>query len=105
MQTSLFKKMMDPHYYTATVDSNSMAGQVSHQFENVRRDNGVLSAANSKDTAMFSSIVGRYRAWKRRETVRRELLHLTDRELQDIGISRSEIDRVVSQDDLEEANG
>ena len=31
MQTSLFKKMMDPHYYTATVDSNSMAGQVSHQ--------------------------------------------------------------------------
>ena len=54
---------------------------------------------------MFSSIVGRYRAWKRRETMRRELLHLTDRELQDIGISRSEIDRVVSQDDLEEANG
>jgi uncharacterized protein YjiS (DUF1127 family) len=37
--------------------------------------------------------------------MRRELLHLTDRELQDIGISRSEIDRVVSQDDLEEANG
>jgi lipopolysaccharide assembly outer membrane protein LptD (OstA) len=31
MQTSLFKKMMDPHYYTATVDSNSMSGQVSHQ--------------------------------------------------------------------------
>ena len=31
MQTSLFKKMMEAHYYTATVDSSSMAGQVSHQ--------------------------------------------------------------------------
>jgi hypothetical protein len=31
MQPSLFKKMMEPHYYTATVDSNSLAGQVSHQ--------------------------------------------------------------------------
>jgi hypothetical protein len=31
MQTSLFKKMMEPHYFTATVDSNSMAGQFSHQ--------------------------------------------------------------------------
>jgi hypothetical protein len=31
MQTSLFKQMMEPHYYTATVDSNSMAGQFSHQ--------------------------------------------------------------------------
>ena len=31
MQTSLFKEMMEPSYYTASVDSNSMAGQVSHQ--------------------------------------------------------------------------
>ena len=31
MQTSLFKKMLEPSYYTASVDSNSMAGQVSHQ--------------------------------------------------------------------------
>jgi hypothetical protein len=26
-----FKEMMEPTYYTASVDSNSMAGQVSHQ--------------------------------------------------------------------------
>ena len=39
-----------------------------------------------------------YRAWKRREAMRRELLHLTDRELQDIGMSRSDIERVVSQE-------
>jgi hypothetical protein len=31
MQTSLFKKMTEPHYYTATADSGSMAGQVSHR--------------------------------------------------------------------------
>jgi len=31
MQTSLFKKMLEPSYYTASVDGNSMAGQVSHQ--------------------------------------------------------------------------
>jgi uncharacterized protein YjiS (DUF1127 family) len=30
--------------------------------------------------------------------MRRELLHLTDRELQDIGMSRSDIERVVSQE-------
>jgi uncharacterized protein YjiS (DUF1127 family) len=50
---------------------------------------------------MLNSIVRRYRAWKRREAVRRELLHLTDRELQDIGIGRSDIDRVISQETAE----
>jgi hypothetical protein len=38
---------------------------------------------------MFAFIVSRYKAWKRYETVRRELSQLTDRELADIGISRS----------------
>ena len=42
-----------------------------------------------------------YRAWKRRETMRRELMQLTDRELQDIGIGRSDIDRVISQETAE----
>jgi hypothetical protein len=32
----------------------------------------------------------------RYETVRRELSHLTDRELADIGIARSDIERVAS---------
>jgi uncharacterized protein YjiS (DUF1127 family) len=39
-----------------------------------------------------------YRAWQRREAMRRELMHLTDRELADIGISRSDIERIVSQE-------
>jgi len=45
---------------------------------------------------MFAFIVSRYKAWKRHETVRRELSQLTDRELADIGISRSDIDRIAS---------
>ena len=45
---------------------------------------------------MFISIVRLYQAWKRYETVRRELSQLTDRELADIGISRSDIDRIAS---------
>jgi uncharacterized protein YjiS (DUF1127 family) len=45
---------------------------------------------------MFAFIVSRYKVWKRYETVRRELSQLTDRELADIGISRSDIDRIAS---------
>ena len=48
--------------------------------------------------AMFSSIARLYQAWKRHEAVRRELSHLTDRELADIGITRSDIDRIASQE-------
>jgi len=39
-----------------------------------------------------------YQAWKRHEAVRRELSHLSDRELADIGITRSDIDRIVAED-------
>ena len=48
---------------------------------------------------MFTSIARLYHAWKRHETARRELSHLSDRELADIGITRSDIDRIASQDD------
>ena len=44
---------------------------------------------------MFTSIVRRYQAWRRCETMRRELSHLTDRELADIGITRSDIERIA----------
>jgi uncharacterized protein YjiS (DUF1127 family) len=40
---------------------------------------------------MFTSIARRYQAWRRYEAVRRELSHLTDRELADIGIARSDM--------------
>jgi uncharacterized protein YjiS (DUF1127 family) len=45
---------------------------------------------------MFTSIGRRYQAWRRYEAVRRELSHLTDRELADIGITRSDIERIAS---------
>ena len=47
---------------------------------------------------MFTSIARFYQAWKRHEEVRRELSHLTDRELADIGITRSDIDRIATQE-------
>ena len=47
---------------------------------------------------MFTSIVRRYQAWRRYETVRHELSHVTDRELADIGITRSDIERIASRE-------
>ena len=44
---------------------------------------------------MFSSLARLINSWKRYENVRRELSHLTDRELADIGITRSDIDRIA----------
>jgi uncharacterized protein YjiS (DUF1127 family) len=45
---------------------------------------------------MFTSIARLFQAWKRQETVRRELSHLSDRELADI--TRSDIDRIAEQE-------
>jgi uncharacterized protein YjiS (DUF1127 family) len=47
---------------------------------------------------MLTSIARLYQAWRRHETVRRELSHLTDRELADIGITRSDIERIASEE-------
>jgi uncharacterized protein YjiS (DUF1127 family) len=47
---------------------------------------------------MFISVVRLYQAWRRYETVRRELSQLTDRDLADIGITRSDIDRIASRE-------
>jgi uncharacterized protein YjiS (DUF1127 family) len=46
---------------------------------------------------MFSQrLVSNFRAWRARESVRSELQGLSDRQLADIGISRSEIDAVAA---------
>jgi uncharacterized protein YjiS (DUF1127 family) len=45
---------------------------------------------------MFTSIARLFHEWKRYRAVRRELSHLSDRELADIGITRSDIDRVAT---------
>jgi uncharacterized protein YjiS (DUF1127 family) len=41
-------------------------------------------------------MVGQDNELKSHRSVRRELSHLTDRELADIGITRSDIDRIAS---------
>jgi uncharacterized protein YjiS (DUF1127 family) len=45
---------------------------------------------------MFASIARLFHAWKRHAAVTQELSHLTDRELADIGITRSDIDRIAA---------
>jgi uncharacterized protein YjiS (DUF1127 family) len=47
---------------------------------------------------MLTSIARIYQAWKRHEAARRELSHLSDRELADIGITRSDIDRIAGEE-------
>lgn len=44
---------------------------------------------------MLTFIARRLHAWKRYGEAMRELSHLSDRELADIGISRSEISRIA----------
>jgi uncharacterized protein YjiS (DUF1127 family) len=46
---------------------------------------------------MLSSLIRFFQTWKNHEAAVRELSGLNDRELADIGISRSEIDWVVRQ--------
>jgi uncharacterized protein YjiS (DUF1127 family) len=45
---------------------------------------------------MLASIARLFHAWKRHGAITRELSHLSDRELADIGITRSDIDRIAS---------
>lgn len=44
---------------------------------------------------MFTSIARLLNEWKRYSEARKELAHLSDRELADIGITRSDIDRIA----------
>jgi uncharacterized protein YjiS (DUF1127 family) len=46
---------------------------------------------------MLASIARRYLAWREQVEMRHELSNLSDRELADVGISRSDIPRIVSQ--------
>jgi uncharacterized protein YjiS (DUF1127 family) len=63
-------------------------------------DSGAFAgtAGERNHKTMLTSIARLYQAWKRHEAVRRELSHLTDRELADIGITRSDIDRIASEE-------
>jgi uncharacterized protein YjiS (DUF1127 family) len=45
---------------------------------------------------MLASLARLLQSWRRSEEVKRELSHLSDRELADIGITRSDIERIAS---------
>ena len=45
---------------------------------------------------MMTTLARLFNEWKRSGAVRRELSHLSDRELADIGITRSDIDRIAT---------
>jgi hypothetical protein len=51
MQTSLFKKMLEPSYYTASVDSNSRASQDSHEVVRSSSLRQVMRAASRFNAA------------------------------------------------------
>ena len=46
---------------------------------------------------MLASIIRLFQAWKRYTDTMQELSHLSDRELADIGVNRSEIQRLAWQ--------
>jgi uncharacterized protein YjiS (DUF1127 family) len=61
----------------------------------MKTDSPAAAAGQDRGFAMFASIVRAMRAWKRYHQSLSELNRLGDRELADIGISRSDIPRVA----------
>jgi uncharacterized protein YjiS (DUF1127 family) len=60
-----------------------------------RRQDGVRGPATRRKTMFITTLLAHLRAWLRyRETVR-ELSRLTNRELNDLGIRRSEIETIA----------
>jgi uncharacterized protein YjiS (DUF1127 family) len=56
---------------------------------------GMVTGERIGDEEMLTSIARLFNEWKRYSEARRELSHLSDRELADIGITRSDIDRIA----------
>ncbi len=57
--------------------------------------NDLAGLARGKVIPMLSRLIHAFRVWRRYETSLRELGRLGDRELADIGVRRSEIQRVA----------
>ena len=62
----------------------------------VHHDSGAALLRGKRTKAMLASIARLLHAWTRASAVRRELSHLSDRELADIGITRSDIERIIA---------
>ena len=55
----------------------------------------LISAAEKRNETMLLSIIRYFNTWKRYGVAVDELSHLSDRELADIGITRSDIPRIA----------
>ncbi len=60
-------------------------------------DSGGCRRLSGKGLLMLASIIRLFQAWKRYGDAMRELSYLSDRELADIGVNRSEIQRLAWQ--------
>lgn len=56
-----------------------------------------LYSMHSQEKAMLKSVMDTFRVWRRRRECIRELSRLTDRELAEIGIHRSEIAAIARE--------
>ena len=63
-------------------------------FDTTRSNYGSARPAN-QFSGLFGTLVGSVVAWNDARTTRGSLSRLTDRELDDIGLSRADIDRVA----------
>ncbi len=54
------------------------------------------TGSTRRDFSLFRRYWGAFQEWRKRERLRADLCGLDDRELQDIGITRGEVDYVAS---------
>ncbi|HEY1473868.1 MAG TPA: DUF1127 domain-containing protein [Pseudolabrys sp.] len=82
--------------FLALLRRNIIAFQVAeHPYFAGRSDGRRKAGSKRKKTTMFAALVRFVREWKRYNQSLNELSRLGDRELADIGINRSEIQRVA----------
>jgi len=59
------------------------------------------SGSTRRVFSLFNKYWGAFQEWRKRERLRADLCGLNDRELQDIGITRGEVDYVASNGSID----
>ncbi len=68
--------------------------------------NGLAQTNPSRKRSVFFEDCRRaFQRWRKRERIRAELSSFSDRELRDIGVTRSEIDYIASNNHIEPQGG
>jgi uncharacterized protein YjiS (DUF1127 family) len=60
---------------------------------------------SAKRASFLASFWRAFQEWRKRERIRAELFSFSDRELRDIGVTRSEIDYIASNGPIEPRGG